>query len=388
MRIQLLTRMMMKKNSFWSIVLFLSFVFFQMQSTFNFAAAGNVIVNTNIVYGSAWNDGSKRSESLKLDVYQLAKGDQTSRPVIILVHGGGFGGGTKGYSEWQGNFYPDIATAFANAGYVAFSIDYRIWPNCPSNRFKEELDYTVEDVIMALNWIKANCVTYGIDITKIIIGGDSSGGGISVNASYRSANVGFFKGCIDLWGGLPPYGTSGQNPVNACSVTASAPKTCMIHGTLDDIVPYFISEDLSNVLTELGVYNELYPLYGLKHYPVNLSPSPGDYQNGLVSEIIDIMLTFSSQILNFSPAGLNETAIDAIDIFPNPVKNNKLTINFGALIESGTISIVNLSGQELMKSEIKSEDRMTINVNILGKGIYIIKIIIGKASFIKKIIIE
>lgn len=378
----------MKKNSFWSIVLVLILISCQIQSAFNFVIAGNVIVNTNIVYGSAWNEATQKTESLKLDAYQLAKGDQTSRPVIILVHGGGFGGGTKGYSEWQGNFYPDMATAYANAGYVAFSIDYRIWPNCPSNRFREELDYTVEDVIMALNWIKANFVTYGVDTTKVIIGGDSAGGGIVVNASYRSENAVLFKGCIDLWGGLPPYGTSGQNPVNACSVTASVPKTCMIHGTLDDIVPYFISENLSNALNGVGVYNELHSLDGLKHYPINLSPAPEDYQNDLASEIVDIMLTFSNQILNFSPTRLNETIIDTIGIFPNPVKNGKLTINFGSLIENGTISVVDLSGRELIKSEIKGEDKKNIIVTGLGKGMYIIKIIIGKASFEKKIVID
>ena len=233
--------MIMKKNSFLSIFLFLSLVFFQLESASNFAMAGNVVVTTNIVYGLAWNEASKKNETLKLDAYQLEKGDQTNRPVIILVHGGGFGGGTKGYSEWQGNFYPDVATAFANAGYVAFSIDYRLWPNCPTNRFNEELDYTVKDVIMALSWIKANSAIYGIDANKVVIGGDSAGGGIVVNASYRSENAGLFKACISLWGGLPPYGTSGQNPVNACPVTATAPPTCMIHGTKDVVVPHFIS---------------------------------------------------------------------------------------------------------------------------------------------------
>lgn len=380
--------MIMRKGSFLRIVLFFTFAFLQVQSAFNFVTAGNVIVKTNIIYGSAWNDGTKKTESLQLDSYQLAKADQTGRPVIILVHGGGFGGGTKGFSAWQGNFYPDMATAFANAGYVAFSIDYRIWPNCPTNRFSEELDYTVEDVNSALKWIKANCVTYGIDTTKIIIGGDSAGGGIVVNASYRSKNAGLFKACISLWGGLPPYGTSGVNPVNACPVTSTAPPTCMIHGTEDVVVPYFISENLSDALTSVNVYNELHPLDGLNHYPVNLSPTPSDYQTDLVNEIIDISLTFSNQILSFSPTGARETGIASMGVFPNPVNNGKLIINFGSLIENGKISITDLSGRELIKGSIKSEEKKDINLIGFERGLYILKILIGNASTEKKIVIE
>lgn len=359
-----------------------------MQSAFNSVTAGNVIVKTNIIYGSAYNDGTKKTESLQLDAYQLAKGDQTGRPVIILVHGGGFGGGTKGYSAWQGNFYPDLATAFADAGYVAFSIDYRLWPNCPTNRFIEELDYTSEDVIMALKWIKANYANYGIDTTKVILGGDSAGGGIVVNASYRSANAGLFSGCISLWGGLPPYGTSGENPVNAFPVTAKAPPTCMIHGTEDVVVPYFISENLSDALTAVNVYNELHPLDGLNHYPVNLSPTPSDYQTDLVNEIIELSLTFSNQILNSSSTGVIKTEMTSIDIFPNPVHNGKLTINFGCLIDYGTITIVDLSGRELLKNQIRSEEKKILNVSDLSKGMYILKIIFGKTSFEKKLVIE
>lgn len=359
-----------------------------MPSAFNFATAGNVIVNTDITYGSAWNDGTKKTESLKLDVYQLAKGDQTNRPVIILVHGGGFGGGTKGFSEWQGNFYPDVANAYANAGYVAFSIDYRLWPNCPTNRFGEELDYTTEDVVMALNWIKANSAIYGIDPTKVFIEGDSAGGGVVVNASFRSENVGLFMGCISLWGGLPPYGTSGANPVNAFPVTATAPPTCLIHGTDDGVVPYFISENLSDALTNVNVYNELHPLDGLNHYPVNLSPTPSDYQTDLVNEIIELSLTFSNQILNSSSTGVKKTEIASISVFPNPVNNGNLFINFVSLIEKGTISIIDLSGRELIKSLIKGEDKKIINVKGLLKGLYIVKIINGKTTFEKKIVIE
>jgi acetyl esterase/lipase len=351
------------------------------------STAGNVIVERDIVYGSAWNDGSEKMQSLLLDSYQLEKGNQTSRPVIILVHGGGFGSGTKGFSAWQGNFYPDVATAFANAGYVAFSIDYRLWSNYPEDKFSIVLDNAVEDVISALKWVKANCSGYGIDTTKILIGGDSAGGGIAINASYRSENSGLFRACISLWGGLPPYGTSGKNPVNACPVTSTAPATCIIHGTIDEVVPYFISENLSTALTKVNVYNELHALDGLNHYPVNTSPNSGDYKVDLVNEIIEKMLTFSNKILETTSSVINRTSSGTMCAYPNPVCSGNLTLHFGSLIDCGTVTFTDLAGRELFRTAIVNEEMKNINLSGYIKGVYIIEVLNRGVSIKKKIVI-
>ena len=92
-------------------------------------AQESVIVESNLVYGTAV-DYTGTNVSLALDAYYV-NSTQTNRPVVILTHGGGFGAGDKGYTVAQGNFYPDMATAFATNGFVAFSINYRLWPGCP-----------------------------------------------------------------------------------------------------------------------------------------------------------------------------------------------------------------------------------------------------------------
>jgi len=245
-----------------------------------------VMVSKDIEYIQVL-DYQGKMQSLRLDTYQQPKGNKTNRPVIILVHGGGFGGGDKGYTEAQGNFYPEIATAFANEGYVVFSINYRLCSDCPDS-FNVVLDNAVADALAALSWIKNKRLEYGIDTTKIIIGGDSAGGGLVVNASYRYADSQLFAGCIDLWGGLAPFGVGLKSvPVNACPVTTKTPPTCIIHGTIDSVVPYSISMDLSALLTSKGIYNELHPLEGAEHYPNHLS-----------GQIIQIMLAFSNKIIS------------------------------------------------------------------------------------------
>lgn len=242
-----------------------------------------MVVQSNLVYGSAV-DYTGSNVWLTLDAY-FENSTQTNRPVVILAHGGGFGGGDKGYTIWQGNFYPDLATAFATNGFVAFSINYRLkFPDFPT-----ELDMAVEDVMTAVAWIRANSASYGIDATKVLIAGDSAGGGLAVNASYRSTNANSFLGCISLWGGIPPYGND-IHPVNLAPISAQTPPTCLIHGTADPTVPYAISVNLSSNLTEAGIYNELHPLAGYTHYPVM---EDFVYNTNLVSIIINHMLAFA-----------------------------------------------------------------------------------------------
>jgi acetyl esterase/lipase len=260
-------------------------------------AQETVLVESNLVYGAAV-DYTGSNVSLTLDAYYV-NGTSTNRPVVILTHGGGFGAGDKGYTVAQGNFYPDMATAFATNGFVAFSINYRLWPGC-SDGCTPEIDMAVADVLTALSWIRAHHTDYGVDATKVLIAGDSAGGGLAVNTAYQSTNVNSFLGCISLWGGVPPYG-SDVHPVNLHPVTAQTPPTCIIHGTADTIVPYAISVNLSSNLTAAGVYDELHPLAGYDHYPVMAN---GIYDTNLVGTIINTMMAFARLTTgNLPPAG-------------------------------------------------------------------------------------
>lgn len=255
-----------------------------------FAVAGETVtVESNLVYGTAV-DYAGTNESLALDAYYV-NSTQTNRPVVILTHGGGFGAGDKGYTTAQGNFYPDMATAFATNGFVAFSINYRLWPGCPGG-CPEEIHMAVEDVMTALAWIRAHSTHFGINATKVLIAGDSAGGGLAINTSYQSTNVNSFLGCISLWGGVPPYGTD-VHPVNTCPITSQTPPTCIIHGTADTVVPYAVSENLSSNLTAAAVYNELHPLAGYNHYPVMAN---GVYNTNLVRTIINYMIPFARRM--------------------------------------------------------------------------------------------
>ena len=84
-------------------------------------------------------------------------------PAAILVHGGGFDGGSRA-TNMSPTFQP-----LADAGFVWFSIDYR---TAPEFRFPEAR----EDVDAAIKWVKANARTYNINPSKIVLSGESAGG--------------------------------------------------------------------------------------------------------------------------------------------------------------------------------------------------------------------
>lgn len=120
--------------------------------------------------------GQAAGVSLKLDA--CTPPGQGPFPVAILVHGGGWAGGTKSGSEKPGSgadITPWFST-FTDAGYVWFSIDYRL---LPTHRWPAQ----IEDVRAAIRWVKQNAATYGGDPTRIVIVGHSAGGHLALHAA-------------------------------------------------------------------------------------------------------------------------------------------------------------------------------------------------------------
>src|SRR4051812_33709683 len=86
-------------------------------------------------------------------------------PAVILIHGGAMAFGKR--------FDLDkLARSVAEAGYVAFNIDYRLLSYDGMNQWPTQLD----DVQLLVRWIRANAATYGVDAERIGALGHSAGG--------------------------------------------------------------------------------------------------------------------------------------------------------------------------------------------------------------------
>jgi poly(3-hydroxybutyrate) depolymerase len=120
-----------------------------------------------LVYGSAVNSAGEEVELL-IDI-ALPALDGNSRPAVVFVHGGGFAFGSR--SEYRSELL-----SWAEAGWVAASVDYRLQSSEEAGTQPIAAAQAVEDVGDALRWLIANASEYGVDTNRIVAMGGSAGG--------------------------------------------------------------------------------------------------------------------------------------------------------------------------------------------------------------------
>ncbi|MEM6915828.1 MAG: carboxylesterase family protein [Verrucomicrobiota bacterium] len=107
---------------------------------------------------------------LGLDFY-VPKDEATDRPVMIMIHGGGWRGGDKGTSAMVGA----KRNHFVGNGYIYCSINYRL---SPRDRGEEGVSHPthVEDCAKAIAWIHDHIADHGGDPENMHLMGHSAGG--------------------------------------------------------------------------------------------------------------------------------------------------------------------------------------------------------------------
>jgi acetyl esterase/lipase len=221
---------------------------------------------------------------LELDLY-LPEADGPL-PVIVYVHGGGWRRGSRRepLPVLGAGFYDSLAAH----GFAVAAIDYRLSGEA---RFPAPL----EDVRVAVGWIRDNAASYRLDAGRVFLWGDSSGGHLALLAGLTGAKVqgvvGWFPvtdlaglpADVAAAGGAPdprPDSREAQllgapvwsvpdlareaSPVAHAS--AGAPPILLLHGTADDMVPAAQSVRLAGALSAAGAEVELELVPGAKHF--------------------------------------------------------------------------------------------------------------------------
>lgn len=129
------------------------------------AAIAAVQVESNVEYGR------EAGEALLLDLYLPAVDRSRLRPGIVFIHGGGWSGGDK--SE-----FADKAKEMAGRGYVAISVNYRLAP-------KFKYPAAVDDVQLAVRWLKSRSADLHLDPDRIGAMGASAGGHLAAMLGVR-----------------------------------------------------------------------------------------------------------------------------------------------------------------------------------------------------------
>ena len=266
-----------------------------------YEAKYEVEINNDLIYGyglkhKSFDFDNPIVKPLKLDVYR-PENNFKNRPVLVLIHGGGFKTGSK-----NNNNYVNLSNFFASRGWVVFTINYRLandfgsvpieWINYvdlnspASDKQQHKAVYpAIRDAKAALRWIVVNKNRFRINTNYITVGGGSAGGvssvavGITDNMDYRdelsieqdptlettNLNTNFkVKTILDFWGS--------KKAVDAINIIYSKnlyninnPSLFIAHGTKDRVVSYREAEDLSRIYTITGASFVLYSLKGKGH---------------------------------------------------------------------------------------------------------------------------
>lgn len=240
-------------------------IFYDLVPLESFPTPAGVKEKTDIEFGTG---GGK---TLLLDLYWPENMDGP-RPGIVLFYGGSWLGGEKEQLKCY-------ATYFAQHGFVAATPQYRLreegrWPN------------SVQDAKCAVRWMRAHAKEYSIDPDRIGVSGNSAGAYLAMMVAY-TPGVAEFEGdggwaefssaaqaVVEIYGPTDftqyikrdhdaivkymnghylndPARFAFASPIN--HIGPATPPTCLIHGTVDMLVPVEQADKLAQKLMEADV---------------------------------------------------------------------------------------------------------------------------------------
>ena len=241
----------------------------------------------------------------KLDIMIPKNAKPGLRPGVIVIHGGGWTGGTK-----ESQVVP-ICLRYLEKGFVVANVEYRLANDALAPA-------AIEDAMKAADWVFKNASKYKIDKKRIVVTGGSAGGHLAlmVGMSPASANFGKpvkvravvnFYGITDVADQLSgpnmrTYATTWlpERPDRLAVARRASPMTYVrknlppiltLHGDSDQTVPYQHGVNLTKALNKAGAHAELITVLNGRHgFPPEkldeLYPMIFDFlkKNGVVTE--------------------------------------------------------------------------------------------------------
>lgn len=218
----------------------------------------------NITYGTAKSGDA--TMPLLLDVYRPVASTELpgKLPAMIFAFGGGW---TKGSKDVK--YIRDLCGYYAERGYVAVSIQYRIAKDnppalpgpAPSPEKNEQfrlMNAACQDTSNAVRWVRTNADKYDIDPNRIGIGGVSAGAFNALNTAFCGEKItgpdAEVAAVISLMGAI-----------GASHIDKNDPPVFIAHGTSDNLVPYAMVKGMVRRLDEVGAKYSFHPVDGVAH---------------------------------------------------------------------------------------------------------------------------
>lgn len=204
---------------------------------------------------------------LALDFYRAARTDGRPAPCVLVIHGGGWDGGSRTeiahFNHW-----------LARRGYAVAAVDYRLAPQHPWPAQRD-------DILAALAFLQTRAGPLGLDPARCVLLGRSAGGHLAEAVAYAAATPAIC-GVIALYapadlhfaytysreddvlkspqllrqflGGPPDTARPAYDQASGyLHVARTTVPTLLLHGQLDTLVWHRQSERLATRLAEHGV---------------------------------------------------------------------------------------------------------------------------------------
>ena len=263
-----------------------------------------VEVTEDLVFGqglanSDWNANDNQPFDLLVDVYRPVRDNPPKMPVVVVIHGGGFTGGTHKHAALS-----DMAHSFAERGWVAFSIDYRVvkhhgtlpanYPEPPAVGLNEKqinqfyaFYPACRDAKAAIRWIRSKAEEYSLQTDYITAIGGSAGSSIALAlgvtneddcvseisveedptlAGTHLEQSSSIRTIIDHWGGTRIVRVLEMMTPGDRFDATDAPIS-IVHGTEDPTLLFEQAEEIKAEYDKTGVDYAWYPLEGAGHGP-------------------------------------------------------------------------------------------------------------------------
>src|SRR5262245_13368776 len=214
-----------------------------------------------------------------LDILQPTAASKGKRPGVIVIHGGGWTGGTK-ESQVQ-----TICLRYVEKGFVVANVEYRLAKAALAPA-------AVTDALKAAAWFRKHARQYNVDTRRIVVTGGSAGGHLAlmVGMTPKSARLGppakvaavvNFYGITDVGDqlegpNLRKYAVTwlpeqagridlARRVSPMTYVRKDLPPILTLHGDADQTVPYEHGVKLTKALVDIGARAELITVPGGRH---------------------------------------------------------------------------------------------------------------------------
>ncbi len=354
-------------------------------------------ITENIQFGES-TDVAGTTRPLEMDIYEPSNDTQEKRPLIILAHGGSFITGIR-------QDMADFCAYYARKGYVAATIDYRLWnltAGFPDSLgILEVVVHSVHDMKAAVRFFRQDADTentYRIDPDNIIVGGLSAGGvmALHVGMMEESDDIPEFvldiieaNGGIEGTSGNEGYSSEVQAIINMSGglyqkewIDADDPPFLSMHGTADGTVPYGFgiannimsingSGNLHPVGDEVGVENYLISVPDGGHVDIYFDEAYISYRDELDAAGMQFIASIICE--NTSSISSSPDAKVELSVYPNP-SSSTISIEVNSSNSEYDIQVLNQLGQLVQRMNQNTSHQYTLRQDQLGNGLFFVRI--------------